>query len=156
MVWFERKESQQGHSKKQKCLVVFPTNMLMRKAFSVSIISFEHVIAGWVDMYVQFFAKLTFIQPDTYQGVRIVSSVKGFNFEYAVYQGCKWCFACEARNCWTKTVLLQRKNPANINLFKFNNRNTRKRCEICSKLAIKTPELREWTYFILNIFHTFF
>ena len=31
--------------------------------------------------------------------------------------------------------------PANIFLFKVNNRNTRKRCEICSKL-IKTPERR--------------
>ena len=30
--------------------------------------------------------------------------------------------------------------PANIYLFKDDNRNTRKRCEICSKLAIKTPE----------------
>ena len=29
--------------------------------------------------------------------------------------------------------------PDNIYLFKFNNRNTRKRCEICSKLTIKTP-----------------
>ena len=27
----------------------------------------------------------------------------------------------------------------NIYLFKFNNKNTRKRCEICSKLTIKTP-----------------
>ena len=33
-------------------------------------------------------------------------------------------------------------NPANIQLFKVNNRNTRKRCEICSKLTIKTPERR--------------
>ena len=31
-------------------------------------------------------------------------------------------------------------NPVNIYLFKVNNRNTRKRCEICSKLTIKTPE----------------
>ena len=31
-------------------------------------------------------------------------------------------------------------NPANIYLFKVNNRNTRKRCEIWSKLTIKTPE----------------
>ena len=31
---------------------------------------------------------------------------------------------------------------ANICLFKVNNRNTRKRCEICSKLIIKTPERR--------------
>ena len=30
--------------------------------------------------------------------------------------------------------------PANIYLFKVNDRNVRKRCEICSKLIIKTPE----------------
>ena len=29
-------------------------------------------------------------------------------------------------------------NPTNIYLFKVNNRNTRKRCEICSKLTGKT------------------
>ena len=34
-------------------------------------------------------------------------------------------------------------NPTNINLFKVNNRNTRKRCEICSKLTIKKPERRQ-------------
>ena len=33
-------------------------------------------------------------------------------------------------------------NPAGIYLFKVNNRNTRTRCEICSKLTIKTPERR--------------
>ena len=33
--------------------------------------------------------------------------------------------------------------PANIYLFKVNKRNTRKRCEICSKLTIKTPERRQ-------------
>ena len=32
--------------------------------------------------------------------------------------------------------------PANIYLFKVNNRSTRKKCEICSKLTIKTPERR--------------
>ena len=30
-------------------------------------------------------------------------------------------------------------NPANIYLFKVNNRNTRKRCEIFSKLTVKIP-----------------
>ena len=29
-------------------------------------------------------------------------------------------------------------------MFKVNNRNNRIRCEICSKLTIKTPELRHW------------
>ena len=32
------------------------------------------------------------------------------------------------------------KFPANVYLLKVNNRSTRKRCEICSKLTIKTPE----------------
>ena len=32
--------------------------------------------------------------------------------------------------------------PANIYLFKVKSRNTRKRCEIGLKLAIKTPERR--------------
>ena len=35
-----------------------------------------------------------------------------------------------------------RNNPAGIYLLKVNNRNTRTRCEICSKLTIKTPERR--------------
>ena len=28
-------------------------------------------------------------------------------------------------------------------MFNVNNRNTRKRCEICSKLTIKTPDRRQ-------------
>ena len=32
--------------------------------------------------------------------------------------------------------------PAGNYMFKVNNRNTRKRCKICSKLIIKTPEQR--------------
>ena len=35
-------------------------------------------------------------------------------------------------------------------LFKVNNRNIRKRCEICSKLTMKTPELRQGFSVILN------
>ena len=34
------------------------------------------------------------------------------------------------------------KHPANIYFFKLNNKNTRKKCEICSNLTIKTPEQR--------------
>ena len=46
--------------------------------------------------------------------------------------------------------------PANIYLFKVNNKSTRKRYEICSKLAIKTPEKRQWRrsgVFIINFEH---
>ena len=35
-------------------------------------------------------------------------------------------------------------HPANIYLLKGNNRNTIKRCKICSKLSIITPEQRQW------------
>ena len=34
-------------------------------------------------------------------------------------------------------------NPVGIDLIKVNNINTRIRCEICSKLTIKTPEQRQ-------------
>ena len=43
-----------------------------------------------------------------------------------------------------------------IYLLKVGNRNTRTRCEICSKLKIKTPERHHWHLsgiFILNFEH---
>ena len=44
----------------------------------------------------------------------------------------------------------------NVYLFKFNNRDRRKRCEICSKLIIKTPERlqsRRSGVFMVNFEH---
>ena len=46
--------------------------------------------------------------------------------------------------------------PAGIYLLKINKRNTRTRCEICSKLTIKTPERRQWRcsgVFVVNSEH---
>ena len=46
--------------------------------------------------------------------------------------------------------------PAGINLLKVNKRNTRTRCEICSKLTKNTPEQRQWRrsgVFIVNSEH---
>ena len=42
--------------------------------------------------------------------------------------------------------------PVGNYMFKVNNRNTRTRCEIYSKLTIKTPERRQ----TLDIFYTLF
>ena len=39
---------------------------------------------------------------------------------------------------------------ANIYLFKVNSKNTRKKCEICSKLT-KTPERRHWRHDVLSL-----
>ena len=46
--------------------------------------------------------------------------------------------------------------PAGIYLLKVNKRNTRTKCEICSKLTIKTPEQCQWRrsgVFIVNFEH---
>ena len=42
----------------------------------------------------------------------------------------------------TNFLILPASPPAGIYLLKVNNRNTRTRCEICSKVTIKTPERR--------------
>ena len=47
-------------------------------------------------------------------------------------------------------------HPVGIYLLKVNNRNTKGRCEICSKLTIKTPERQHWRrsgVFIANFEH---
>ena len=52
--------------------------------------------------------------------------------------------------------MLQIRWSAGIYLLKVNNRNTRTRCEICSKLTINTPERRHWRrsgVFIVNFEH---
>ena len=67
----------------------------------------------------------------------------------------------QKRNIGLKWVNLsktsdQAASPVNIYLFKVNNRNTRKRCKICSKLTINTPERRHWhcsDIFIVNFEH---
>ena len=51
--------------------------------------------------------------------------------------------------------------PASIYLFKANNRNTRKRCEMCSKIIIKTQKdvidvILMFLLLTVNIFHRFF
>ena len=43
-----------------------------------------------------------------------------------------------------KLPVNHRAYPASIYLLKVNNRNTRKRYKLCSKLTIKTPEQRHW------------
>ena len=51
-------------------------------------------------------------------------------------------------------LLIENQNhnhPANIYLFNVNERNTRKRCEICSTLTIKSPERRCSGDFIVTL-----
>ena len=46
--------------------------------------------------------------------------------------------------------------PTGNYMFKINNRNNRARCEICSKVTIKTTEPQQWRlsgFFIVNFEH---
>ena len=52
---------------------------------------------------------------------------------------------------WTKNGNSQ-PIPSGIYLFKVNKRYTRTRCEICSKLTIKTPERRQASLWYLNCY----
>ena len=57
--------------------------------------------------------------------------------------------------CKCSSLFIQHKNPVGIYLLQVNNRNTGTRCEICSKLIIKTPERRQWLWkdnSVTNIF----
>ena len=44
-------------------------------------------------------------------------------------------------------------HPAGNYMFKVNNKNTRARCEICSKLSIKIPERCHWRRSGVSIVH---
>ena len=63
--------------------------------------------------------------------------------------------------CWFfhKNLFYKNHNPANIYLFKVDNRNTSKRPEIYSKLTISTPVQSRWCLVFLlltfNIFYIF-
>ena len=50
----------------------------------------------------------------------------------------------ESMYYYLNTLLIP--NPVTIYLFKIKNRNTRKKCEICSKSTTKTPE-RRWCFY---------
>ena len=67
------------------------------------------------------------------------------------FQGGNWTLVWNELSC---------EHPFNIYLFKVNNSNTRERCELCSKLTIKTPERRRhrllFLLLTLNIFYTLF
>ena len=79
------------------------------------------------------------------------------NFQLDLYQ----IFFLQKQSCMQKNVhklpqTLHRyltnfsTRPAGNYMFKANNKNTRTKCEICSKLTIKIPERRRWhicTYF---------
>ena len=48
------------------------------------------------------------------------------------------------KNLWQFPASYSSTSPANSNLLKVNNRNSRKRWAICSTLTIKTPQSRHW------------
>ena len=63
-----------------------------------------------------------------------------------------WVLTC----LWTLWIIFDTIYPAGNYLFKFKNRNSRTRCEMYSKLTIKTLERRHWRssgFFIVKFEH---
>ena len=62
----------------------------------------------------------------------------------------------QTQNVFDLSKLLKEFNPTVIYLLNVNNRNTRARCEISSKLTMKTTEWHYWRHsgvFIINFEH---
>ena len=60
------------------------------------------------------------------------------------------------KKCFHNEITNSKQYPASNYIFKVDNRNTRRRCEICSKLIIKIPERRQWRFsgiFIVKFEH---
>ena len=76
-------------------------------------------------------------------------TIKGVHCSFSL-----WTFTKFLKNCylighlWTGASghkkIFKRFFPTNIDLFKVNDRNSWKRCEICSKFSIKTLERCQW------------
>ena len=62
-------------------------------------------------------------------------------------------FSTPFQNSIKNAMNIENIYSAHIYLFKVNNRNTRKRCETCSKLTIKKPETGRAGVFIVNFEH---
>ena len=63
---------------------------------------------------------------------------------------------CIAANLKISKIIIGYYLKAGNYMFKVNNRNTRERCEICSRLTIKTSRQRQWRrsgVFIINFEH---
>ena len=79
--------------------------------------------------------KVCYVSLRTYDTCKTVPSL-----DYLDYLD--FVFVMKLSACNRGVVRIPAGIPANIYLFKVTNRNTRKRCEICSKLTIKKPERR--------------
>ena len=55
-----------------------------------------------------------------------------------------WNFNSTNNEYYDEDFLVKGTFPANIYLFKVNNKNITKRCKICSKLTLKRAKRRQW------------
>ena len=87
--------------------------------------------------------------PDFILIIRIpnVTRQAGFGYEiWPIWVQCKTLSKNVFRWYKSRTLAWNWLNKVLVSnyLFKFSNKNTEKRCDICSKLTIKSPEQRQW------------
>ena len=84
------------------------------------------------------------------------NKVTGADCNYSKKEALAMVFSCESCEILRPPFLKEHLLPAGNYMLKVNNRNTRTRCEICSKLTIKTPERHHWPrfgVFLVNFEH---
>ena len=119
-------------------LVPFHSNVNERKVFSITSAVLSSGVWGTMLAFTGTVAK--------YQ--KNITTIK---INYSLNQYCEVKLTVQYGQIRTELVKLF--FPANMYLLKVNNRNTRKRCEICSKLTINTQGRRQWrrsAVFIVN------
>ena len=102
-----------------------------------------------------------------------VHQIYALKYISSLYSSHKKCFCCiDSHKSWhfltfsgsnvtntsymTERYSRSKLTHASNYMFKINNRNIRTKCEICSKLTIKTPKRRHWHHsrvFIVNFEH---
>ena len=103
------------------------------------------------------FSKLSqYSQESTYARVSLLIKLQAQTATIAKKEALALVFSCESCEILRPPFLKEHLLPAGNYMLKVNNRNTRTRCEICSKLTIKTPERRHWRrfgVFLVNFEH---
>ena len=113
-----------------------------------TLLSFINFSVYWLSEHSELYVTLLIVYDGTFREISfrwrlLVLTI----FEKKLYHKCL---------TGTQLRLFEGSIPANIYILKVNNRNTRKRCELCSKLTIKTPEPCRWrrsSVFIVNFDH---
>ena len=72
-----------------------------------------------------------------YYMLSLANMFKFYHLQYRLFSFWSFSYCVSSKSDWWRCA--ESNSPVNVYLLKVNDRNARKRCEICSNLTIKTP-----------------